>query len=66
MCNARVIMLIGLWVQLLERDTTRRLGTKGGGGIQTLMAHPWFNGLDWVRLENKQLPPPFEPDVSYN
>lgn len=51
-------------MQLLERDIHKRLGTKYTGGIETIKAHPWFNGLDWQKLQSKDLQSPFEPDVS--
>ena len=48
----------------LERDVTKRLGCKPDGeGIQDIQAHPWFSSFDWDKLENKQLQPPFVPDV---
>ena len=48
----------------LERDVTKRLGCKPDGeGMQDIRAHPWFSSLDWDKLENKELPPPFIPDV---
>ena len=48
----------------LERDITKRLGCKPDGeGIQDIRAHPWLSSLDWDKLESKQLPPPFIPDV---
>ncbi|KAF9647211.1 kinase-like protein [Thelephora ganbajun] len=47
----------------LERDVTKRLGCKPDGeGIQDIRAHSWFSSLDWDKLENKQLLPPFIPD----
>lgn len=43
----------------------RRLGYKlGGGGLQDIKAHPWFQGVDWDVLYRKEAAPPFEPDVS--
>jgi len=48
----------------LERDITKRLGCGSNGeGIHDIRAHPWFSSLDWDKLEKKQLPPPFVPDV---
>ena len=48
----------------LERDVTKRLGCKPDGeGIQDIRAQPWFSSLDWDKLDNKQLSPPFIPDV---
>lgn len=51
----------------LERDPNRRLGYRqGGGGFEDIKAHPWFAGIDWDALYNKQVVPPFEPDVSHS
>ena len=35
--------------QLLDRDPTKRLGTKGG--FKEIMAHPWFKNYDWELLK---------------
>lgn len=49
----------------MERDPNKRLGYRpGGGGFEDLKAHPWFTGIDWNALYNKEVVPPFEPDVS--
>lgn len=45
---------------LLEKDPTKRLGS-GPGGAAEVMAHPFFAGVDWVAIKNKQLRPPFKP-----
>lgn len=51
--------------QWLEKDMHRRLGYKlGGGGLQDIKAHPWFQGVDWDGIYRKEVAPPFEPDVS--
>lgn len=49
--------------QLLQRDTRRRLGCKGTGGLEGFKAHPWFKDYDWAKIESKEAIPPFEPDV---
>jgi len=60
-CSKRGMQLLAAF---LERDVTKRLGCKPDGeGIQDIQAHPWFSSLDWDKLENKQLQPPFIPDV---
>ena len=49
---------------LLDRDVTRRLGCKPDGeGLRDIREHPWLSSLDWDKLENKQVQPPFIPDV---
>ena len=51
--------------QLLERDPNKRLGYRaGGGGMEDIKSHPWFRGIDWQAIYNKEVVPPFEPDVS--
>ncbi|KAJ3138805.1 hypothetical protein HK101_003691, partial [Irineochytrium annulatum] len=46
----------------IQRKLEDRLGAKEFGGMDVLKAHPWFKGIDWVKLEAKELPPPFVPD----
>eukprot|EP01113_Clastostelium_recurvatum_P044421 TRINITY_DN74_c0_g1_i2.p1 TRINITY_DN74_c0_g1~~TRINITY_DN74_c0_g1_i2.p1 ORF type:complete len:402 (-),score=118.55 TRINITY_DN74_c0_g1_i2:66-1271(-) len=45
---------------LLTRDVEKRLGTHGGDEIKS---HPWFKGLDWEKLDRKEIIPPFKPRV---
>ncbi|KAG5175645.1 kinase-like domain-containing protein [Tribonema minus] len=48
---------------LLVKDPDRRLGRKG---CVDIMLHPWFGDLDWDRLAQDQLPPPFIPNKDIN
>ncbi|KAI8884754.1 kinase-like protein [Backusella circina FSU 941] len=45
---------------LLERDPRYRLGS-GRGGSQEIKDHPFFNGVDWDDVLDKQIIPPFIP-----
>ena len=47
---------------LLERDPVKRLGMKTSphGDIRL---HPFFQKIDWTKLENRQIEPPFKPKV---
>lgn len=47
---------------LLERDPSKRLGSTEDDAKE-LKSHPWFASIDWVKLVNKQVPPPFKPFV---
>lgn len=47
-------------LRLLEREPSRRLGSKG---IQEIEEHDFFKGLDWEALRSKRLTPPFKPRV---
>lgn len=48
--------------RLLERDPVKRLGMKTSpyGNIRE---HPFFDKIDWTRLESRQIEPPFKPKV---
>ena len=62
----RAGVLVDKSIQLLERDNTRRLGCKPNGeGFEELKKQAWFKNFDWDRLEDKELEPPFVPDVSF-
>lgn len=49
--------------KLLNRDPARRLGGGPNGG-RDIMAHPFFETIDWDLLLRKEIAPPFVPDVS--
>ncbi|KAH0791648.1 AGC family protein kinase [Histomonas meleagridis] len=51
--------LISLLKGLLQSDPTKRLGANG---IQEIMDHPWFQGIDWEHID--ELPAPFIPEIS--
>jgi len=40
------------------------LGALEAGGFEKIKQHPYFSDVDWVKLENKELTPPFIPDVN--
>ncbi|KAK4570235.1 Serine/threonine-protein kinase, partial [Recurvomyces mirabilis] len=46
---------------LLNRNPSHRLGAKGDA--EELMAHPFFNDVDWTALSKKLTPPPFKPKL---
>lgn len=46
---------------LLNRNPAHRLGAKGDA--EELMAHPFFNDVDWNRLSKKMVSPPFKPKL---
>lgn len=51
-------------IKLLNRVPGERLGCRPNGqGIIDIHEHPWMQGIDWDALDNKELPPPFTPDV---
>lgn len=48
---------------LLQKSSSTRLGCSSGRhGVREIKIHPWFNSINWRRLEAGKLDPPFEPD----
>lgn len=45
-------------LQLLERDTSKRLGVSGN-----IKIHPFFKTINWTLLEKRAVEPPFKPKV---
>lgn len=48
--------------QLLEKDATIRLGSLGAGDGD-IIYHPFFNKINWEKLERREYTPPFKPEV---
>jgi len=48
---------------LLAKDPTARLGS-GTDGLQSLMNHEFFQGINWDDAAERRLQPPFVPDSS--
>ncbi|XP_055041885.2 protein kinase C, eta, b [Misgurnus anguillicaudatus] len=49
---------------LLTRDPASRLGcTNRDGGEEAVAAHPFFAGLDWEKLNKREIKPPFTPRI---
>jgi len=47
--------------KLLEKDPLKRLGCKYDS--EEIKDHPWFSDVNWTKLENSQLDPPFVPSL---
>lgn len=51
--------------QLLQKVVKNRLGCRNGKfGAREVKLHPFFNSINWRRLEAGIVEPPFNPDVS--
>jgi G protein-coupled receptor kinase len=48
---------------LLQKSVSNRLGCSSGRhGVREVKIHPWFNSINWRRMEAGRISPPFEPD----
>ncbi|KAM4795579.1 atypical protein kinase C-like [Rhinophrynus dorsalis] len=48
---------------LLEKKPGKRLGGNSDKGFDEIQHHPFFNGMDWEKLEKKQIQPPYKPPL---
>uniref|UniRef100_A0A8C6L802 protein kinase C n=1 Tax=Nothobranchius furzeri TaxID=105023 RepID=A0A8C6L802_NOTFU len=48
----------------LNKDPKERLGCHPQTGFADIMGHPFFRNVDWDLLEQKQVVPPFKPNIS--
>ena len=51
-------------MQLLTFDVRKRLGC-GHQGLNDIKSHKWFEGVDWVCVQNCEYIPPYTPRVSF-
>ena len=54
---------------LLNRNPNARLGVAKGtmfevGGVSGLKQVSFFDKIDWIKMEKKEIDPPFKPDIS--
>lgn len=50
--------------QLLTKNPAHRLGCVAAeGGETAIINHPFFDGIDWEKLNRRDLEPPFKPRI---
>jgi len=55
--NARDLLL-----KLMDKNAATRLGG-GPKDAEEIMAHPWFENINWYAIYNKVVPPPYKPQL---
>lgn len=51
-------------LQLLTKNPAHRLGCVASEGCETaIINHPFFIGIDWEKLNRRELEPPFKPRI---
>uniref|UniRef100_A0AAZ3S245 protein kinase C n=1 Tax=Oncorhynchus tshawytscha TaxID=74940 RepID=A0AAZ3S245_ONCTS len=48
----------------LNKEPKERLGCHPQTGFADIMGHPFFRNVDWDLMEQKQVAPPFKPNIS--
>ena len=48
--------------KLLHKDPTQRLGS-GPTDAEEIKAHPWFEAIDWDKIQSKTCVPPYQPQL---
>lgn len=48
--------------RLLDSKAAKRLGS-GPDGTDEIKKHPFFKSVDWIKLYNKEIEPPYKPVI---
>jgi len=54
-------------IDLIKRLTARDVSMRYGNlrhGVEDIKSHPWFHGVNWQRLLEKKIKPPYLPKVA--
>ena len=57
-----IVLSLSLSSQFLTKDIGARLGS-GPSGEANIKGHPFFACIDWEKLEQRKVEPPFKPQV---
>lgn len=59
-----VISALFVYSQFLTKNPARRLGcVPSEGGENAVTSHTFFDGIDWEKLNRREIEPPFKPRI---
>ena len=50
---------------LIKKLCTFDVNKRIGKNVSDIKNHPFFKGLDWIKLEKKEITPPYKPKIKY-